>query len=75
MNEKRIIDGETWVKVPRCDSCTGIHPTLPTVRFYHSPLCDARLRCAECGVTFLTGSDGQVGEICAGCALGDEALG
>lgn len=68
--ERRTIDGEEWIKVPKCTECAEIHDTYPFARFYHSPLCSKRLYCADCGVPFGSSSDGIVGEVCAGCAYG-----
>lgn len=60
-----------------CSECSAIHPTLPVVRFFHSPICKTGGKCRICGGTLLTGRGGairggEVGLICRGCYEADE---
>lgn len=67
------IDGQTWVRVPDCPGCAAVSGgRLPNTLHFHHPLCDERLKCAECGGTieglFCEHLSQQVGAICADCA-------
>lgn len=58
-----------------CPDCRDVHPSYPTIRAYHSPVCATRKRgaCASCG-----GSLGQpavlVGSLCDRCAYGEPCV-
>lgn len=54
-----------------CEACRQIHPSYPSVRAFHHPLCPDTGKCRMCGAK--TGS-GEVGSICLTCYYGDTAL-
>lgn len=54
-----------------CQGCRAVHGSFPLVSAYHSPVCKAQGRCAECGAAMTEIGKGHlVGLICEACANG-----
>lgn len=50
-----------------CSECSAVHPTYPTVMFFHSPICKASGKCRQCGADTGAGLAAMVGIICGEC--------
>lgn len=51
-----------------CSECTKVHFSYPTIRAFHSPLCEANLKCRACGKAIPDLTRGhEVGLICDEC--------
>jgi hypothetical protein len=50
-----------------CPSCRRVHPTYPSIRFFHSPVCDQQGRCRLCQAPIDVGMGHEVGLICQKC--------
>lgn len=51
-----------------CPDCVNVHISFPTIRAFHSPLCEANRKCANCGKEMPEMVRGhEVGAICWDC--------